>query len=786
MERLLAAIALPGRWSEAEIDGAAVPRFWRLPLTERHLTMALAMVMLSLLAFFVRPVLRGELPVHGDLGMLLLVFRGFYARCLCQGDAFDWMPQIFGGYDLTGGGACGTYHPLNWLLYRWLPLDIAFNCEVFLPIVMLGSGTLVFLRKYVNLAGAWLGAIAASFSMVFLIYLHTPQMTGVLAHLPWLLVAIDWAVRSPSPAGRRLASATIALLTGSEMLLAFPQAWWYCGLAAGLFALCLLVSERAGWGAWLAVVAGVAIGVGLGAVQLFPMHSFFQVSTRTVADRATLPFPSVDPKSFWDIAAPYRSWNAFIANYFGATPLVLVLWWFTARRLRPEATPRTSARADKSMAEEHPSRAKAVRQLSLWAVLLAIVSGTLSLGLRGKLYYLQLMLPGVGCFRSPLRILSITQFSVAILAAIAFAHLVTLVRNGRKVPWRHLVLPWLAAAVALYLTIWYATQGHYGLRAHLFLCSGPVLIGGAAAGVTLAARGYPIGLFLLALITAVDFGVFGVFNPGSGAYFTRHLPTYKRFVARCYGPPTNEGRVFYQDDRDCMVGRVNCLDYHGYRTINGYTALYPQQHLNYHDRNALRVAQVAWVWEPVPSPGCVAGWGPGGPPVDGGWRRVPDPLPRARLVSCAIVSTAPAKDLKTIDVQSAALVSHPLALAPSRPGTARLQEDRPGHIGVAVETPQRQLLVVSESYHDGWRVCIDGQPATLERVNGDFVGCVVESGKHYVNFAFCPANLWWGKLVSLSSLAVVLGMSVGPVLGRRGGWRLPAWPNKEAGVKTGG
>jgi hypothetical protein len=552
------------------------------------------------------------------------------------------------------------------------------------------------------------------------------------------------------------------------MLLAFPQAWWYSALAAGLFALCLLLGERAGWGAWLAVVAGVAIGLGLGAVQLLPMYSFFQVSTRTVADRATLPFPPVELKSFWDIAAPYRSWNAFIANYFGAAPLVLVLWWLTARRLRPQGPPRTSAADSRA--------AKAVRQLSLWAVLLALLSGTLSLGLRGKLYYLQLMLPGVGSFRSPWRILSITQFSVAILAAIAFAHLVSLGRSGRKVAWCHLVLPWLAAGVALWLTVGDEVHGHYTLLGRLFLCSGPVLIGGAAAGVTLAARGYTIGLFLLALITAVDFGTFGVFNPGSGAYFTRHLPTYERFVARCYGPPTNEGRVFYQDDRDCMISRVNCLGYHGYRTINGYSALYPQRHLDYHDLNTLRVAQVAWVWEPVPSPGSVAGWGPGGPPVEGGWRPVSDPLPRARLVSRAVVSTAPADDLKKIDVASTALVSHPLGLTPSRPGSAHLQEDRPGRIGVAVEAPRRQLLVVSESYHDGWQVCVDGQPATVERVNGDFVGCVIEPGEHQVDFAFRPAKLWWGKLVSLASLAVVLGMSVGPAAGWLGGWRSPRRP----------
>ena len=96
------------------------------------------------------------------------------------------------------------------------------------------------------------------------------------------------------------------------------------------------------------------------------------------------------------------------------------------------------------------------------------------MGLRGGLYYLQLMLPAVGSFRSPWRILVITQFSVAILAAIAFAHLVDLVRSGRKVPWRHLVLPWLAAEVALLLTVWYDAQGDYDLCRALLSVPGTV------------------------------------------------------------------------------------------------------------------------------------------------------------------------------------------------------------------------------------------------------------------------------------------------------------------------
>ena len=54
--------------------------------------------------------------------------------------------------------------------------------------------------------------------------------------------------------------------------------------------------------------------------------------------------------------------------------------------------------------------------------------------------------------------------------------------------------------------------------------------------------------------------------------------------------------------------------------------------------------------------------------------------------------------------------------------------DNPGDITVEVNAPASQLLVVSESFHDGWRATIDGSPVEVERVNGDFLGAVVPAG----------------------------------------------------------
>jgi hypothetical protein len=126
------------------------------------------------------------------------------------------------------------------------------------------------------------------------------------------------------------------------------------------------------------------------------------------------------------------------------------------------------------------------------------------------------------------------------------------------------------------------------------------------------------------------------------------------------------------------------------------------------------------------------------------------------------VSTSPADDLQKIPVETTALVSEPLELPSSEPGNVAMIEDRAGRICAAVEAPARQLLVVSESFDTGWQVCVDSQPVPLRRVNGDFFGCVVERGKHRVEFTFLPASLRVGRIVSLTALVIALSLGFGP------------------------
>jgi hypothetical protein len=149
------------------------------------------------------------------------------------------------------------------------------------------------------------------------------------------------------------------------------------------------------------------------------------------------------------------------------------------------------------------------------------------------------------------------------------------------------------------------------------------------------------------------------------------------------------------------------------------------------------------------------------------WERVPDPLPRARLVSRARASADPKNDLPGIDPATTALVEAELGLPGGPPGHARMLSDRPGSIAVATDAPSRQLLVLSESFFDGWRVRVDdGPPRPALRVYGDFIGCVVAAGSHRAEFTFDPDDLRIGRWIS-TAVAALIGAGLVILLVRR-------------------
>jgi hypothetical protein len=713
---------------------------WRLIQHERLLTACALAGALVLLALLTLPLWKAQVPVFLDLGCFHLPVRHFYASCLAAGEPFDWLPDMYNGLFITGEGEHGPYHPLHLLLYRCLPLHRAFYLEVFLHYPLMLLGMVFFLRPYVGRPAALLGALVYTFSANNVSHAVHPNYVAVLAHLPWLLGLMDRACLAGPGPHRRLALAGIALMIGSQLLLGHPQTFSYSLLASACHAGFLAFRLRPSWSFWLGLAGAHVLGAAVAAVQLLATLHLLGHSTRAGMDPL---FGSLVPSHLAQLVIPSflsghtPSWGDE-AMYVGAVPLVLGLWLAVAgRRTVPVPATATDLRS-------------AQGPFALSALVLIVLAGWLAIGAQGGLYRVQTMLPLIGGFRAPSRYLNLLAFGLAILAAIAFDRLAGRVATQSKSSWPALALPWLLAGGAAVLAL-YLRANLPGVQRGFYdrLWSGAVCLALAALSLTLAARGQRVGLAALLLLAAGDLGFFTLRNRLWGETLWLRTMTVDDWTAVCTPPPLpRQGRLLDSS----LVPIVQVL--RGERLVNGYRGgLEPAKCLDYREATALRLAQAAWYREPNYEPPLrIAGSAPAGDD----WHRLADPLPRVRLLSDARVSKTPAADLHAIDVTTTALVSHPLELTPGPGGTADLTADRPGLIRVHVEAPGRQLLVVSESHDPGWQATVDGQPAAVEAVYGDFLGCVVEPGKHEVVFAFRPASIRYGRLISLLGLSAVL------------------------------
>jgi hypothetical protein len=126
-----------------------------------------------------------------------------------------------------------------------------------------------------------------------------------------------------------------------------------------------------------------------------------------------------------------------------------------------------------------------------------------------------------------------------------------------------------------------------------------------------------------------------------------------------------------------------------------------------------------------------------------------------RLLADVRVSRNHTADIGQVDLRQTALVFEPLPMLAGSPGTATLAIDRPGRIVVDTIAPAPQLLSVGERYEDGWTATIDGGALRVLRINGDFIGCVVDAGPHRVELTFAPRSFSLGLLTSAAGLVAL-------------------------------
>ncbi len=741
----------------------------------------------AILGWMFLPLLTGQIYVCDDLLNYHLPIRQFYSSCLKNGDAFDWMPSLFSGYFVTGSGQAGTYHPWHWLLYRCLPLETAFNLEVLSSYPFMLFGMKLFLQRHFQRPdAAWLGAIVFTFSGFCTLHFLHPNAIAVVSHIPWLLLSLDVILRDCPECGGidpvggatgvrytrrstdRMALIGIALLTGSQLLLGYPQYVWFSLLAEIIYCL--------GFAAWnsrgirkLVIIAGLKVlGLGLGAVQILPSMAALSESDRS----------AMSPEFFFEYpltAADMLQWfNPFLTDtrvfgqnthelglYCGAIPFLLAIIAITCLR-------------SKSSQRRLLQVMLALGLLALW----------LSFGKAGGLYVVQTWLPMIGKFRWPSRILVLLHFVIAVFATAGYIRITSPVSgtalaagvspktNGNTSRFCSPQLPrfiyFVPVASILASLLAPVICGREHVASWTLLLLGPILFVLAAILVRDVSRGRYSPAFMLFL--AGDLAAYGLTYEAMNS-----KQSMQEILAELPTPPgaPDNGRVIaevqLQNGGEQFHG--NKLLLRGWHQADGYEGLMSSRSLlgNNLTLDGLRIAGVRWVINDGRH-NSIAGLKP---TADSRWLEVPNPLPRARFSSNIRMVKGTAEALEHLSAAGPAMIEFdPEQRAafeelttssgtPSDSDSVKIMSDRPGLIEVNVASSSNQLLILSESYSPGWKVTVNGESSSVFRAEVDYMACEIPAGQSRVQFRFEPDSVTAGFRISVTSLWVLcLGTAV--------------------------
>ena len=646
------------------------------PRAGKHLawlTLAAAAALLILLGW---PLVVGRMYMSDDLKAMSLPMRYCYSHALAAGDSFLWSPQLFCGFYLQGDQA-GMTHPLHWLLYRTLPLTEAFNIEFLFSYPWMFAGVFLMLRRWrFETYAALFGAMAFTFGGYNIMHFMHMGPVAIVSQIPWLIFVNDVVLCTADRKRLALAQMGVALLTASQILLVHPQHVGFSLMAEAVF-IAWRFRDWAGWRRLPILLVAKTLGVAMAAVQILPTWDVLAASTHLAPALDYRLGVSLHPLNLVQLWSPLVFRDRFYGGvllvdgntqemgiYAGAFCTVAAAWLWVRRR---ELGPR--------------------RGLVLTMVFFGLGALVLTLGKYGGVYTLLADLPLLKSLplRASARFIVLVQLALAVLAAVALADLVRLVGLGQKIPWRRLWPLAVPAALAVFTAVVALWVRHGGADWSACIASDGYVLGGMAVVlaatclVIATARGLRWGVHGIVALAFLEIAVLGMgMHVWSGP-----ILSLKEVVGSVSAAPDHSGRIW-----DLTHPDSNILVMADYNLMGGYSSLVPRK-TNMLDTTGLQLAGVHWVL------------------LNDTWAAVPDPLPRARLVSHAVVANldvAAAQRINVpIDVLTTAVVDQPVDLVPAEAGSARIVVDRPGLVEVQTSAPSRQLLVLSESYHRGWR-----------------------------------------------------------------------------------
>jgi hypothetical protein len=716
--------------------------------------------------------------------------RDFVARELRAGRLPIWNPKNFAGAPFAGWG----YSPFEFLYYA-APSPVTVAWISLVQSLTVGVGMWVFLRRCCKLS-YWAAAIAAWCAPLtgFMTLWHGFSTIGPVCWFPWLLVAIDAAVKNP----RGWGNVGVAIFTTLVLLAGHIGMAGLVLISTGFYAVWQLfdVARRAHWRPAIRAAAGIGFGWMLGfaisAPAVLPLLQYSRDGVRMdahsegVEERPPEGIEALPPILRPDVygGRTRAAWSRTVASNLvesssGAYAGLLAALW-----LAP-------------LAWNHPR----MRSLTIFLTLLVVISLGWTLNVPGIVDFLRSrpLRPFVSLSYN--RWVFATSNALLMLAAIGLDSLAIRVPRFR---WAWAV----PVAVTITFFCWCVVRlftltrklDEEGFASFFLLGMGlslVVLIGWAATfGTGPRSRWLRIAVIGLLPLELLGFAWDERRQADPSLYFPR-VAILEQLAAL----PT--GRVW---GVNCLPPNLNHI--YGFDDVRGYDAVDPRDYLNlfrlacdrestffYAYARTLRTAPAGRVVDHVLKLHPVADLlnvrylifrtAPRADlPVllhqDDYWiMENKSALPRAYVpLSARVVQDddAAIEQMTGLDFdpyKNAFLVEE-LNLPKTMKGRASVHHETPTRTRVDVEMETDGLVLLSDLWDAGWLAQLDGTPCPIYRVDLALRGFRVPVGKHSIVCTYDPPIVRWSFGIAAAGSAVLLLWSIGKGLGNRRAHRVLA------------
>lgn len=637
------------------------------------------------------------------------------AKSVREGVFPAWTTNLHCGYPLYADGQTGLLYP-PFLLYVLSPTPETHDRFMALHYALAGLFAYIFLVARIREPmAACVGAITfmASTSLQ-----STHVVPGILASMCWLPLSL-WLIDRYAKGGIR-SIYVLALVNAMAILAGVVQAALYSFALQGLYFL-LRVRVRNVWSFGLGLFLAFLLPPLLAAAQIVPTYFFSANSTRMEQGGSALDWEAFttgrldprhlltffspdyfgDPEHYSLPGQPYDAWAESLQVFCGYAAIVLFPLGLFAGRPR--------------------------RDKFFW---IGIVVLTLLCATASPVYGLVYHIPVFNWFRWPGRYMPLFALAVSVLTAMGANWLMERVRQrGNAFAFR-------IGAALVFLTILgtHRTMGYYTTPSDFYLQASPTILRERRTSEHF--RLMPLARALYETWTMSD----------------EQLRRNASFLPVSYN-------LLWNVPAAALFDQGNAV------TPESMHDIASMQH-----PNALKVSAITHVSAPAPPEqlseverAIHGGYIPDGRQLetladeDAFVARVRNVQPRAWVVHETVLIPDRKERLQWIaseqfDPSRAAVVEEAMTLSPvvSR-DVVQVSETRADQLVVDVDTAARGLLVVADSFHDGWTATLDGEPVAILRVNHAFRGVLVPPGRHRVAFEYQVPGIGWGIAISAAS-----------------------------------